>query len=100
MTITYKKNQDIKDIVILLNQANNLKNKSIEKYRIIINIWLKIYYEANYLVTENEKFKKVAILKAKDFKEEIKNIKKTSKNNDILKYLYKLLKKFLKKYDN
>ena len=99
MTIT-SKNQDIKDIVILLNQANNLKNKSIEKYRIIINIWLKIYYEANYLVTENEKFKKVAILKAKDFKEEIKNIKKTSKNNDILKYLYKLLKKFLNKYDN
>lgn len=108
MDITFKdpniknkniKDPNIKDIKYLLDEANNELGKTIEKFRIITNIWLKIYYEANYLVIEHKIFRNVTIQKAKDLKIQIKKIKKTERNIETLRYLYKLLKKFLKKYD-
>ena len=93
------KDPNIKDIKYLLDEANNELGETIEKFRIITNIWLKIYYEANYLVIEHENFRNVTIRKAKDLKIQIKKIKKTERNIETFRYLYKLLKKFLRKYD-
>ncbi len=108
MDITFKdqniknkniKDPNIKDIKYLLDEASNESGKTTKKIRIITNIWLKIYYEANYLIVENENFRNVSIQKAKELKIEIKKIKKTKINIENLRYLYKLLKNFLRKYD-